>query len=71
MRRKLPELFKDVWAAVSGIQWIRLQYCYPEEITDELIETIKTEEKVCNYLDIPDPARKRCRVKTDGKKNQQ
>ena len=50
--KKLPELLRRL-AAVSGIQWIRLQYCYPEEITDELIETIKTEEKVCNYLDIP------------------
>ena len=50
--KDLPELLRRL-AAVSGIQWIRLQYCYPEEITDELIETIKTEEKVCNYLDIP------------------
>lgn len=50
--KKLPELLRRL-AAVAGIQWIRLQYCYPEEITDELIETIKTEEKVCNYLDIP------------------
>ena len=41
--KKLPELLRRL-AAVSGIQWIRLQYCYPEEITDELIETIKTEE---------------------------
>lgn len=50
--KKLPELLKRL-AAVSGIQWIRLQYCYPEEITDELIETMKQEEKVCHYLDIP------------------
>ena len=50
--KKLPELLKKL-AAIDGIQWIRLQYCYPEEITDELIETIKTEEKICNYLDIP------------------
>ena len=50
--KKLPELLKRL-AAIDGIQWIRLQYCYPEEITDELIETIKTEEKICNYLDIP------------------
>ena len=50
--KKLPELLRRL-AAVSGIQWIRLQYCYPEEITDELIETIRTEEKVCHYLDIP------------------
>lgn len=50
--KKLPELLKRL-AAIDGIQWIRLQYCYPEEITDELIETIKNEEKICNYLDIP------------------
>lgn len=50
--KKLPELLRRL-SGVSGIQWIRLQYCYPEEITDELIETIKTEEKVCHYLDIP------------------
>lgn len=50
--KKLPELLRRL-AAISGIQWIRLQYCYPEEITDELIETMKTEEKVCHYLDIP------------------
>ena len=50
--KKLPELLKRL-AAINGIQWIRLQYCYPEEITDELIETIKNEEKICNYLDIP------------------
>ena len=40
-------------AEISGIYWIRIQYCYPEEITDELIEAIRTEEKVCHYLDIP------------------
>ncbi len=50
--KTLPELLKRL-AAVDGIQWIRLQYCYPEEITDELIATIRDEEKVCNYLDIP------------------
>lgn len=51
-KKRLPELIHEL-SKVSGIQWIRLQYCYPEEITDELIETIKTEEKVCHYLDIP------------------
>lgn len=50
--KKLPELLRKL-AKIPGIQWIRLQYCYPEEITDELIETIRTEEKVCHYLDIP------------------
>lgn len=51
-KKSLPELLRRL-AAVDGIQWIRIQYCYPEEITDELIETIATEEKVCHYLDIP------------------
>ena len=37
----------------SGIEWIRVLYCYPESITDDLIEEIKTNPKVCNYLDIP------------------
>ena len=50
--KSLHKLLREL-CKISGIQWIRLQYCYPEEITDELIETIKTEEKVCNYLDIP------------------
>ena len=38
---------------ISGIQWIRILYCYPEEIYDELIQTIKEENKVCHYLDLP------------------
>ncbi len=38
---------------IEGIKWIRLMYCYEDKITDELINTIKEEEKVCNYLDIP------------------
>ncbi len=38
---------------IPEIYWIRIQYCYPEEITDELIEEIKTNPKVCHYLDIP------------------
>lgn len=51
-KKMLPELLREL-AKIPGIYWIRIQYCYPEEITDELIEAIKTEEKVCNYLDIP------------------
>ena len=50
--KKLPALLREL-AKIPGIHWIRMLYCYPEEITDELIETIKTEEKVCNYMDIP------------------
>ena len=50
--KKLPELLTGL-AKIPGIQWIRLQYCYPEELTDELIETIRREKKICHYLDIP------------------
>ena len=50
--KTLPKLLHEL-AQIPGIYWIRIQYCYPEEITDELIQTIKTEEKVCHYLDIP------------------
>ena len=48
MHKLLRELCK-----ISGIQWIRILYCYPEEIYDELIQTIKEEKKVCHYLDLP------------------
>lgn len=48
LHRLLKELCK-----VRGIQWIRVLYCYPEEIYDELIQVIKEEEKICNYLDLP------------------
>lgn len=51
-KKSLPELIKKL-AEIEEIQWIRIMYCYPEEITDELIETIKNEPKVCHYLDIP------------------
>ena len=50
--KTLPKLLHEL-AQIPGIYWIRIQYCYPEEITDELIQAIKTEEKVCHYLDIP------------------
>ena len=38
---------------IEGLKWIRLLYCYPEEIYPELIETIRDEEKICNYIDMP------------------
>ena len=38
---------------ISGIRWIRILYCYPEEITDDLIRVMKEEPKICHYLDIP------------------
>lgn len=49
---RLAALLKEL-CKVEGIQWIRLMYCYEDRITDELIETMATEDKVCNYLDIP------------------
>lgn len=51
-KKTLPELLKSL-CRIEGLSWIRLLYCYPEEITDELIEVIREEEKICNYLDIP------------------
>ena len=50
--KTLPKLLHEL-CKIEEIQWIRLMYCYPEEITDELIDTIAEEEKVCHYLDIP------------------
>jgi len=49
---KLHELIREI-SNVEGIEWIRLLYCYPEEITDELIEEIATNDKVVKYLDLP------------------
>ncbi|MFA9375177.1 MAG: 30S ribosomal protein S12 methylthiotransferase RimO [Lachnotalea sp.] len=51
-KKTLPSLLKEL-CKIAGIDWIRVQYCYPEEITEELIKTIKTEPKICNYLDLP------------------
>ena len=50
--KKLPELLREL-AKIEGIRWIRLLYCYPEEITPELIRTIKEEPKVLHYIDMP------------------
>mgnify|MGYP000279098082 FL=1 len=38
---------------IKGIRWIRVLYCYPEEIYDELVQVMKEEKKICNYLDLP------------------
>ena len=51
-KKTLPKLLKEL-AKIEGIEWIRILYCYPEEITDELIDVIASEDKVCKYLDIP------------------
>ena len=50
--KTLPKLLHEL-GQIDGLEWIRLLYCYPEEITDELIHAIKTEPKVCHYLDMP------------------
>ena len=50
--KKLPELLHRL-CAIEGFEWIRILYCYPEEITEELIQAIKAEPKVCHYLDMP------------------
>ncbi len=50
--KRLPKLLKAL-CKISGLRWIRVQYCYPEEITEELIAVIREEEKICHYLDLP------------------
>ena len=50
--KKLPELLRKL-CEIPGLYWIRILYCYPEEITEELIQVIKEEEKICHYLDLP------------------
>lgn len=50
--KALPELLHRL-SMINGLHWIRLLYCYPEEIDDELIRAIRQEEKICHYLDLP------------------
>lgn len=50
--KRLHILLKEL-CQIEGIRWIRLLYCYPEEITDELIEVMRSEPKLCHYLDMP------------------
>ncbi len=51
-KKMLPALLREL-AKIPELYWIRILYCYPEEITDELIQVIKEEDKVCKYLDMP------------------
>lgn len=51
-KKSLPRLLKEL-CRIEELEWIRLLYCYPEEITQELIQTIREEPKICHYLDIP------------------
>lgn len=68
---KLPELL-DKLCKIDGFKWIRFLYAYPESITDELINVVKNNEKICNYFDIPlqhfaDKVLKRMNRKSDSK----
>ena len=68
-RKCLPELLTRL-CRIKELEWIRILYCYPEEITEELISVMKREEKICHYLDIPvqsgsDTVLKRMGRKTD------
>ncbi len=51
--QKSLHLLLEALCRISGIRWIRILYCYPEEIYDELVETIAREPKICHYLDLP------------------
>lgn len=51
-KKQLPELLRRL-CKIGGLHWIRILYCYPEEITDELIQVMKSEPKICNYIDMP------------------
>ena len=50
--KSLPKLLREL-CKISGIRWILILYCYPDEITDELIQVMKEESKICHYLDLP------------------
>ena len=68
-RKSLPELLCKL-AEIDGIRWIRLLYAYPEEITDELIDVMSTNPKICRYIDMPiqsgaDPVLKKMGRRTD------
>ena len=70
-KKMLSELLRRL-CLIEGLVWIRILYCYPEEIDDELIQVIKTESKICNYLDLPiqhgsDNVLKRMGRKTDSR----
>ena len=67
---RLPELLNDL-CKIDGIKWIRFLYSYPESITDELIEVVKNNDKICKYFDLPiqhisDEVLKKMNRKSDG-----
>ncbi len=68
---RLPELLQEL-SKIQGLKWIRFLYSYPESITDELIQVVKNNDKICNYFDIPiqhysDKVLKMMNRKSDGK----
>ncbi len=70
--QKLPELLEKL-CKIKGFKWIRFLYAYPESITDELIQVVKNNDKICKYFDIPiqhisNPVLKRMNRKTTGKR---
>ena len=71
-KQRLPELLEEI-SKIDGIKWIRFLYAYPESITEELIQTVKNNPKICKYFDIPiqhisDTVLKRMNRKTTGEK---
>lgn len=69
-KKRLAELLEEI-SKIDGIKWIRFLYAYPESITEELIQTVKNNDKICKYFDIPiqhisDPVLKRMNRKTTG-----
>ena len=69
-KERLPELLNDL-CKIDGFKWIRFLYSYPESITDELIEVVKNNDKICKYFDLPiqhisDNVLKRMNRKSDG-----
>ena len=70
--KALSELLREL-CKINGIYWIRILYCYPEEIDDELIQVMREEKKICHYLDLPvqhasDSILQRMGRKTDSRK---
>lgn len=68
---KLSDLLNEL-CKIDGFEWIRFLYAYPESITDELIQTVKNNPKICNYFDIPiqhisDSVLRRMNRRTTGK----
>ena len=65
--KSLHKLLKEL-LKIAGICWIRVLYCYPEEITDELIQVMKEESKICHYPRPADPTCKRWHFKENGRR---